>query len=448
MLTCPSRSTPSHLRSHYHAHATRLAPKLRDGFPRTRRPGLRGADRMRRRARRDGRVLVVLQLDGGNDGINTVVPFGDEAYVRYRRELRLPTSNLCKIAAGIGLHPAMRRAADLFETGRLAIVQGVGYPNPNRSHFESMAIWQTARPGQPGRDGSGWLGRALDAAGETRREPAAVHVGTENLPRALFARRAAATSFADASDLSLTLPAPRGEPPTPDAIQGDDLRAFVQRAVTSAYASAAELEAAAAKGRDGSARYPDSDLARRLDLVARSIKSGSPARVYYVIQGGYDTHAVQLPTQARLLREFAGAVRAFLDDLGAAKLADRVVVMAFSEFGRRPQENGSLGTDHGTAGPVFLAGPSVKAGLVGKTPLLGDLRFGDLAWSIDFRSIYATLLDQWLNLPALEILGGALTRCPCSARSPYCEDHTLRRIKRFASWPEDLRVPYAAPIAA
>ncbi len=355
---------------------------------------------------RDGRVLVVLQLDGGNDGINTVVPFGDEGYARHRHELRLPTDKLLKIGEGIGLHPAMRPAADLFESGRLAIVQAVGYPNPDRSHFESMAIWQTARPGRPGRELPGWLGRALDAAGEARGEPAAIHVGNQNLPRALFARRATSASFAEASDLSLALPAPRGGRPRADATQGDDLKAFVRRTVTSAYATAAELEAAAAKGRDGSARYPESDLARRLELVARSIKSGSAARAYYLIQGGYDTHAVQLPTHSRLLREFAGAVRAFLDDLGGVKLADRVVVMAFSEFGRRAEENGSLGTDHGTAGPVFLAGPSVKAGLVGKTPLLADLRDGDLEWSIDFRSVYATLLDQWLKLPALEILGG------------------------------------------
>jgi uncharacterized protein (DUF1501 family) len=355
---------------------------------------------------RDGRVLVVLQLDGGNDGINTVVPFGDEGYARHRRELRLPADKLLKIGEGVGLHPAMRSAADLLETGRLAIVQGVGYPNPDRSHFESMAIWQTARPGQPGREVPGWLGRALDAAGESRREPAAIHVGTENLPRALFARRATSTSFADASDLALAVPASPGESSKDDAVRQTDLAAFVHRTVTSAYATAAELRAAADKGRDSSAKYPDSELARRLDLVARSIKSGSPARVYYVIQGGYDTHAVQLPTHSRLLREFAGAVRAFLDDLGAVKLADRVVVMAFSEFGRRPEENGSLGTDHGTAGPVFLAGPSVKAGLVGKTPSLADLRDGDLAWSIDFRSVYATLLDKWLNLPAQEILGG------------------------------------------
>jgi uncharacterized protein (DUF1501 family) len=150
-------------------------------------------------------------------------------------------------------------------------------------------------------------------------------------------------------------------------------------------------------------------LSKRLELVARSIKASSTARVYYVIQSGYDSHAVQLPTQAQLLRELSGAVKAFLDDLTSAKLADRVLVLAFSEFGRRPEENGSLGTDHGTAGPVFLAGDSVKPGIAGKTPLLGDLEDGNLKWSTDFRSVYATLLSEWLHLPADEILGEKFT---------------------------------------
>jgi uncharacterized protein (DUF1501 family) len=359
------------------------------------------------RAERDGRVLVILQLDGGNDGINTVVPFGDEGYKEHRRELRLPTDRLLKVADGLGLHPSMRGAADLLESGRLAIVQGVGYPNPDRSHFESMTIWQTATPGRPGGDVMGWLGRALDA-GPLGHGPAAIHVGDEAMPRALTARRATSASFADASDLALALPAP----PKADGPAEGDLAAFVNRTVTGAYATAAELEAATARGADASARYPDTGLAKRLGLIARSIKSGSPARVYYAIQPGYDSHALQLPTHARLLGELSGALRAFLDDLGAARLADRVVVMAFSEFGRRPRENGSLGTDHGTAGPLFLAGPSVKAGVFGKTPSLGELADGDLKWSTDFRSVYATLLARWLHLPADEILAGHFDGLP------------------------------------
>jgi uncharacterized protein (DUF1501 family) len=355
----------------------------------------------------NGRVLVVLQLDGGNDGINTVVPFGDPAYAECRRELRLPTDKLFKIGDGLGLHPSMRAAADLLESGRLAIVQGVGYPNPSRSHFESMSIWQTARSGRPGVEAHGWLGRALDRAPQEN-GPAAVFVGDQNLPLALFARRATSASFADASDLVLTLPPPAGS----SADSGDDLAAFVNRTVTSAYATAGEIEAASARGRDRSTRYPETQLAKRLELVARSIKAGSTARVFYVIQPGYDSHAVQLPTQAQLLREFAGAIKAFLDDLAVSKLAEGVLLMAFSEFGRRPEENGSLGTDHGTAGPVFLAGASLKPGVVGKTPLLGDLEDGNLKWSTDFRSVYTALLSDWLHLPADLILGGKFPTLP------------------------------------
>jgi uncharacterized protein (DUF1501 family) len=352
---------------------------------------------------RDGRVLVVLQLDGGNDGINTVVPSGDEAYQKLRRELRLPVDKLCKVAEGIGLHPAMRPAADLLEGGRLAIVQGVGYPNPNRSHFDSMAIWQTARLDRRDEAAPGWLGRALDAASPVE-GPAAVHVGDQSLPRALLARRAVTTSFADASDLALALPASAAGKRGSEG-QPDDLAAFVNRVVTGAYRMAAELDAAATRGVEGSARYPGSQLAGQFELVARSIKSGGAARVYYLIQPGYDTHALQLPAHAQILREFSGALKAFLDDLAAARLAERVVVMAFSEFGRRPEENGSFGTDHGTAGPVFVAGPNVAAGLHGKIPSLGDLEAGDLKWSIDFRSVYTTILDCWLGLPPREILG-------------------------------------------
>jgi uncharacterized protein (DUF1501 family) len=364
-------------------------------------------------ARPDSRVLVVIQLDGGNDGINTVVPFGDEAYKTLRRELRLPADKLHRIAPGLGLHPSMRAAADLLESGRLAIVQGVSYPNPNRSHFESMAIWQTARldrgPGEP----AGWLGRALDAA-PGRDGPAAVFVGEQSLPRSLFARRAVATSFADASDLALTVPPPPAAPATSakEPAAAGDLAAFVNRTVASAYATATELEAAASRKSGDARRYPETDLARRLELVARSIKCGCSARVYYLVQPGYDTHAVQLPGHAQLLREFSGGLRAFLDDLAAAKLADRVLVIAFSEFGRRPAENGSLGTDHGTAGPVFVAGAAVKPGLVGQTPLLGDLKDGDLKWGVDFRRVYATLLDRWLDVPSVGVLGSRFEALP------------------------------------
>jgi len=376
-----------------HSALLSLAPSVPGFLARTAHAG---------RPERDDRILVVVQLDGGNDGINTVVPFGDPEYAKLRRELRLPAERLCKLNDHVGLHPAMRAAADLIQDGRMAIVQGVGYPNPDRSHFRSMAIWQTARLDQDGIRGHGWLGRALDQSRIVPHGPAAVFIGDRELPRTVQGRRTETASFADARDLALAIPP---HPGSCSDCTGDDIAAFVNRTVTNAYASAAELAAAAERGIDSSARYPASALARQLELVSRSIKAGSAARVYYTIHAGYDTHALQLPAQSQLLGDLSRAIRAFLDDLAAAKLADRVLLMAFSEFGRRPAENGSLGTDHGTAGPVLLAGANVKPGLIGETPRLADLVDGDLKWSIDFRQVYATLLDSWLKLPSEAVLG-------------------------------------------
>jgi uncharacterized protein (DUF1501 family) len=364
------------------------------------------------KAETDGGVLVVVQLDGGNDGINTVVPFADEGYARHRKELRLPTEQLIKLKDHVALHPAMRAAADLIDDGRLAIVQGVGYPNPNRSHFESMAIWQTARFTEQDRDGRGWIGRALDAAGSTGKSAEMIHVGRQDLPRALTARRAVAASFNSAADLALTLPAP----PLSSSYDGSQVSAFVRRAVANTYATAERLAEASAAAASTTTLYPETELAGRLKLVAQSLKSGAQARIYYVVQPGYDTHAVQLPHHARLLREFSGALKAFLDDLAAAGLAERVMVLAFSEFGRRVAENGSLGTDHGAAAPLFLAGKSVRAGLHGQTPRLDELDDnGDLHSSIDFRQVYATLLVSWLGVTANRILNGAFAPLPLMA---------------------------------
>ncbi|MHB1558387.1 MAG: DUF1501 domain-containing protein [Isosphaeraceae bacterium] len=353
---------------------------------------------------RDARILVVVQLDGGNDGINTVVPYRDEAYPRLRRELRIANGRVCKLNDEVGLHPSMRAAADMVQDGRLTIIQGVGYPNPDRSHFRSMAIWQTASPDDPGPTSNGWLGRALDAI-PNRREPSAVFIGRRELPRALRARRAITASFADPSDLSLALPAD-AETQQPDP-HASDLSAFVQQTVAGGYATARELaEATGRRAKSKSAvRYPNGELGQQMGLVAQSILSGACARVYYVIQPGYDTHQAQGPVHSQLLGELARSLRAFHDDLAAAGRAEEVLTMAFSEFGRRPEENGSFGTDHGTAGPVILAGKSVRPGPAGTTPKLADLVDGDLRWNIDFRRVYATILDGWLGIPSESVLG-------------------------------------------
>ncbi len=368
---------------------------------------------------RDARSLVVVQLDGGNDGINTVVPFADEGYAQHRKALRLPTDRLLKIDDTVGLHPSLRDAAELLHSGRLAIVQGVGYPNPSRSHFKSMAIWHSADLSLSRAEGTdadtraiyGWIGQALD--GRPRPgdgAPDMAFVGAGALPTALRGRRTQAAALTRPEDAVLTLRAnPRAAVSGPAT--GEDLAAFVRRSTLDAYATS-ERMADVVRAKDDGSRYPATGLAERLRTVARLLKGGIGTRVFYVSQSGYDTHYTQPPFHAALLEELGGALRAFLDDLQAAGLAERVAVLCFSEFGRRVAENGSQGTDHGTAGPVLLAGPRVRPGLVGRAPSLTDLEDGDLKSGIDFRRVYATVLDDWLGLPARAALGDAFEHLP------------------------------------
>jgi uncharacterized protein (DUF1501 family) len=363
----------------------------------------------------DSRVLVLIQLDGGNDGINTIVPYEDEGYERARRDLRLDPRGLVKLdeKAGIGLHGAMRPLGKLFEDSRLAIVQGVGYPNPTRSHFESMAIWHSARMKPADRDGLGWLGRGLDAASPpVSGAPGAIFLSRSDIPLAIRGRRTVATSMTRADDFVLASDIdPRGGAHGP----AGSLITFVGRAAADAYGLANQM-AAMEKARDTSSAYPKTALAEHLSFVARLIRAGSRTRVYYALQSGYDTHSFQLGRHAELLGELAGALRAFHDDLANAKLDDRVAVLCFSEFGRRVEENGSQGTDHGTAGPVLLSGSRVCGGLIGQAPSLTDLDSeGDLNMTVDFRQVYATVLDQWLGVSAKAALGSSYTNLPLFA---------------------------------
>jgi uncharacterized protein (DUF1501 family) len=283
----------------------------------------------------------------------------------------------------------------------LAIVQGVGYPNPDRSHFRSMRIWQTASMDDNAHNAYGWLGQALDGkiAQDTSGEASAIYVGEDQTPVALWGRRSTATALSRIDDLTLHDTNQHAPPLTSigTPAPADSVQQFVTRQVLSAFTAAEQFRRQESSGRRaGAVRYPDNALGRRLELVSRLLKSGSQARVYYTTQSGYDTHASQLQTHANLLGELSSSLIAFLDDLKEAKLDDRVLVLAFSEFGRRVEENDSQGTDHGTAGPVFLAGPGVNPGLHGKTPSLTHLEGGDLKMSTDFRDLYATILDQWL----------------------------------------------------
>ncbi len=365
------------------------------------------------RSSRAERALVILQLTGGNDGLNTVVPHRQDGYFRARPTLGLKPSSLHPLDDDHGLHPALGALAGLFDQGKLAVVHGVGYPEPDRSHFRSMEIWHTADPVGPAR-GLGWLGRLSDEI--LARDPSALpalHVGAGDLPLALWGR----TSFA----------------PTVESLEGFRLHGsdgfaelreelleagatgepevdFLRSAAKTTYAVAERLERALARGPTVS--YPPHELARRLELVARVIAGGLETRLFYLELGGFDTHARQAVAHAALLAELSESLAAFQRDLDSSGVADRVATFVFSEFGRRTEENGSKGTDHGAAAPAFLAGSRVRGGLHGVPPDLERLEEGDVPFSTDFRSIYTMLEERWLGferstaLAPLEILGG------------------------------------------
>lgn len=369
----------------------------------------------------EGRILVVVQLDGGNDGLNTVVPHGMDGYLRGRRRLRLPGGQLHRITDEIGLHPGMGQMAKLVEDGHLAIVQGVGYPNPDRSHFRSMEIWETGRvDSAPDALETGWLGRLLDAdPPKPGQDTPALHFGGAPSPLALKSKRVAVPSLERIDQFHLTLAGSKAEQREARTALGDVARVdrgddpllgFVRRSTLAAYESSARLEEVA--GSADSADYPDYGLAKRLEQVSRIIKAGFGTRIFYTRQGGYDTHANQLGSHAALLTELSDSLASFQKDLTSAGLADRVAVLVFSEFGRRVAENASNGTDHGAAAPVFVVGPVRTAGLVGDHPSFDDLDDGDLKFQTDFRRLYAALLDDWLGVPSAPIVGDGFAPLP------------------------------------
>ena len=354
-----------------------------------------------------GRILVVIEMSGGNDGLNTVVPFADEGYQKHRKELLLPTDRLLKLDQATGLHPAMRAAVDLFEDGRLAIVQGVGYPNPDRSHEVSMSIWQSAQLDNNKPRNYGWLGRAMDGrepesllslSNRSNHSPEMIFVGDQAPPLAIRARTSTTLSFANLNELKLPADHPWATMNTGKT--SSDLAKYVSETAYSAALTAKRLrEPNRRSGSSGTgASYPATGLSNRLQSIARLIKAGFSTSIYYTVQAGYDTHVLQLPTHDGLLREFSQGLKAFLDDLSASGLSDRVTVLGFSEFGRRVAENGDRGTDHGTAGPVFLAGPTIKPGLIGQQPNLQELHDGDPRMTTDFRDIYTAILRDWFKL--------------------------------------------------
>jgi uncharacterized protein (DUF1501 family) len=368
-----------------------------------------------------GNILVVLQLDGGNDGLNTVVPYADEEYRKLRPKLRLDGKTVAKIDDHVGFHPGLGAFAKLLESKQLAVVQSVGYPNPQRSHFESMAIWHTARPDAK-RDTPGWLARQLDARPPVAgTDVPALHVGGELAPQALVGSQRHVPSLTSLEQFRRRLGVPEGagareQRAALDALSAEErgksgsLLEFVERSATLTYTSSARLESVVAGSAPG---YPEFyGLARRLRLVSQLIKAGLTTSIYYTQLGGFDTHANQAGSHDALMREMGASLQAFVKDMTDSGNGARVVVLVFSEFGRRLAENASAGTDHGTAAPVFLLGSAVKSGLHGPYPNLRDLADGDPKHAIDFRRVYATLLDRWLSCPSEKVLGGKFEPLP------------------------------------
>jgi uncharacterized protein (DUF1501 family) len=348
------------------------------------------------------RVLVVIQLSGGNDGLNTLVPYRDELYAKARPKLGIPTSDVIKLNDDLGLNSALKSLDDCISKQRFSIIQGVGYAAPNRSHFESMDIWHSCRA-KTDRANSGWVGRWISQQ-ETSpsSDSPAIHLGAEPLPLACQERGVQVPSLASLEQMRLKsklqlMTAQKmesGQPLSGESNGG--LLDFVSTSTQAALEVSERLETILAQP-DTSGDFPKTQLGEKLRAVSRLILSGVKTRVYYVTLDGFDTHANQPQVHTSLLRQWSEALSAFLARIEQTGQQDRVMVMTFSEFGRRVAENASLGTDHGAAAPMFLAGPKLARTLVGPNPNLADLDDGDLRYSIDFRSVYAAILDRWLG---------------------------------------------------
>ncbi|HEV8634633.1 MAG TPA: DUF1501 domain-containing protein [Chloroflexota bacterium] len=364
------------------------------------------------------KALVVIQLGGGNDGLNTVVPYGDPRYYEVRPTVSLPAAQVLPLSGEVGLHPGMAALKARFDQGQLAIVQGVGYPNPNRSHFRAMEIWQTAEPNRAPTEG--WLGRYLDAAccGEDRpvQSPTlgALNFG-DTLPLTLWTEHVLVPSIGSIG--AFRFQTDGGEAPDERMQHLDTFRRlyaqttaphvyddFVRRVGRDALETSETIQRIASTYTPA-VTYPQTGLANQLRQVAQVMTGDLGTRIFYVQQGGYDTHANQLNDHARLLQTFSDAVDAFFKDLEAHGWGDDVMVMAFSEFGRRVAENGSAGTDHGAAAPMFLVGQRIRGGVVGAHPSLTDLQNGDLKHAIDFRRVYASVVRDWLEGDPKQVLG-------------------------------------------
>lgn len=365
-------------------------------------------------------ILVVIEMTGGNDGLNTVIPYTDELYHKFRPTLRFTKEQVVRVNDEIGLHPALRGLDSLQQQGQLAVVQGVGYPNPDRSHFESMDIWQSADPRRKVK--SGWIGRSVADLHDKEGNVPVMQIGADRLPLALQGAPSGVVSINNKMPYRLDLGGDAEQRKVRRKLieelaslehdQGELLQ-FVQRRQLQTYSTLEKLQELLKKqglqfgagGIDDGRFQGLGNLLQKLQLVAALIGSGFGSRVFYVALDGFDTHSGQAELHRKLLEELSNALSFFFNQLRSTGHDKRVVAMTFSEFGRRVQENGSKGTDHGSGSCLFVMGPGVKGGAVGKHPSLSDLDQGDLRFHTDFRRVYATLLDRWLRVDSRAVLG-------------------------------------------
>ena len=359
------------------------------------------------------RILIVVQMAGGNDGLNTVVPYTDPLYIKMRPTLGIAQSKVLTLDTRLGLHPNLAPLKKLWDAGHMAVVEGVGYPNQSLSHFQAMDIWQTLDLSGNGSDG--WLGKLVAGLVDQQGHPfKSLDIGVQT-----------AQALQSITTQVPTVSSVKAYAIAPDPADGDGGNARLQ-ALMNLYNSypktapyAALLDTTALSAQDGSRQlrqadtthhpavtYPTGPFAAGLKILAEAIVQDLGLRVGYVTLGGFDTHAGQSATHDALMTTLANGLSAFYNDLAGHGKADKVVIMTWSEFGRRVEENGSLGTDHGTSAPMFVLGTPINKGIFGEPPSLSSLdQNGNLKYTVDFRSVYATVLDRWMGASSKDVLG-------------------------------------------
>ncbi len=353
----------------------------------------------------NGKVLVVIQLSGGNDGLNTIIPYQNDLYYQSRPALGLKGNDLITMTDEVAFHKNMGDFASLFDNGEVSILNSVGYPNPNRSHFRSMDIWQSASDADKYIP-TGWVGRLLD--NNCQDIPYANAQALEindTLSLAMKGREVKGLALQNPKRLYRTTQHPWLKTLATETDHPHDQAAYLYKTLTET-TSSAEYLFEKSKTYRNKVSYPDHELGKQLHQVAQLINSGISTRIYYVSLSGFDTHAGQKWQQARLLKQYSEALKAFTSDLKAAGRFDDTLIMTFSEFGRRVKQNASGGTDHGAANNLFLvSGQLKKPGLFNALPDLSDLDNGDLRYTIDFRQVYATIIKKWLGYDPVSVLG-------------------------------------------